>query len=321
MGRATQSTGVVAAPSTSGTADRLVVAWAHGTVGVVEKCAATRGEDPLASIPEVREMVNRGWVVVATDYPGLGTPGPHAYLVKDAAAPAVLDSVRAVRAIREAHAGPRFAMWGHSQGGHAVLAAALARLRYAPELQLAGVVAASPPTDLAANMKAVSRLARGVFAAFVARSWSAVYDVPLSTVANKTTRGVINRATSSCVDGRAGLDQLVRAIRLRFRLGNFDFAGSAPWSGLIVRNSITSFDSAVPLMIVSAANDNVVSDKVTRRFAADACDRAVPLTFLQIARGDHAKTAIDTGRQAVRWIGDRFAGAPQAVSCPIQTER
>jgi alpha-beta hydrolase superfamily lysophospholipase len=317
LGRPTRSTGVVAAPSIGSAAHRPVVAWAHGTVGIVEKCAPSRGPDPLASIPQAREMVRRGWVVVASDYPGLGSPGPHAYLVADAAAPAVLDSVRAARAIPDARAGTRFALWGHSQGGHAVLAAAQRHGAYAPELQLAGVVAVSPPTDLAANMKTVSRLARGVFAAFFARSWSAVYGVPLSSVANKTTRGVIHRATSSCVDGRTGLDQLVRVIRLRFRLGNFDFRGTQPWSELIAKNSIAATDSTVPLMIVSAANDNVVSDKVTRRFAANVCSRGARLTFLDMPRGDHARTAIDTGPQAVSWIGERFAGMQQALSCPI----
>ena len=32
-------------------------------------------------MPELARLLARGWVVVATDYPGLGTPGPHPYLV------------------------------------------------------------------------------------------------------------------------------------------------------------------------------------------------------------------------------------------------
>jgi len=40
-------------------------------------------------------MLARGYVVVATDYEGLGDPGVHPYLVGVSEAYAVLDSVRA----------------------------------------------------------------------------------------------------------------------------------------------------------------------------------------------------------------------------------
>ena len=66
-------------------------------------------------------MLDRGYVVAATDYPGLGTPEVHPYLVGTSEARAVLDSVRAARAIPEAAAGARFAVWGRSQGGQAAL--------------------------------------------------------------------------------------------------------------------------------------------------------------------------------------------------------
>ena len=41
--------------------------------------------------------MERGSVVAATDYPGLGTPGTHPYLVGDSEARAVIDFVRAAR--------------------------------------------------------------------------------------------------------------------------------------------------------------------------------------------------------------------------------
>lgn len=315
LGQPTESTGLVVAPLSS-SGDRPVVAWAPGTVGVVERCAASRVKDPLGAIPQLRAMLDRGWVVATTDYPGLGTPGPHAYLVADAAAPAVLDSVRAARQLAEARAGARFVIWGHSQGGHAGLAAAGAVARYAPELRLAGVVAVSPPTDLAANMSAVSRLARGLFAALVARSWSATYGIPLSTIANGTTQGVIRRATASCVDDRTGLPQLVRGVRLRVRLGNIDFARRQPWSELIVRNSIAGVPSSVPALVVSASKDPVVADSVTRRFVVDACARGGRIAFLGVPGRDHATVHVQSGQQAVAWIADRFADRPPTGICP-----
>ena len=44
--------------------------------------------------------------------------------------------------------GRTFAVWGHSQGGQAVLFAGLLAKEYAPELRLVGVAAAAPATEL-----------------------------------------------------------------------------------------------------------------------------------------------------------------------------
>ena len=61
-------------------------------------------------------MVERGYAVAATDYPGLGTPGPHPYLVGVSEARAVLDPApRAARTMPGVGGSDRFAVWGHSQ--------------------------------------------------------------------------------------------------------------------------------------------------------------------------------------------------------------
>ena len=49
----------------------------------------------------------------------------------------------------EAGAAPIYAVWGHSQGAHAALWTGEIAAGYAPELQLKGVAAAAPPTNLA----------------------------------------------------------------------------------------------------------------------------------------------------------------------------
>ena len=94
------------------------------------------------------DMLARGYVVAATDYPGLGTPGVHPYLIGESEGRAVLDWVRAVRDLPNSGASGRFAVWGHSQGGHAALYTGEIAARYAPELKLVGVAAAAPATYL-----------------------------------------------------------------------------------------------------------------------------------------------------------------------------
>jgi hypothetical protein len=73
---------------------RPIVAWAHPTNGIVPACAPSCARVLFESIQGLPEMLRRGFVVTATDYPGLGTAGPHPYLVGTSEGRAVLDSVR-----------------------------------------------------------------------------------------------------------------------------------------------------------------------------------------------------------------------------------
>ena len=317
-GDRTQSTGVLIAPDGVAPAGgREIVAWAHGTVGIDSACTPIR---TLDQIPGLAQMLARGWVVVASDYPGLGTRGPHAYLAGDATAAAVLDSVRAASGFAAAAAGRQFAVWGHSQGGHAALFTAQRARSYAPELQLRGVVAVSPPTDLAANMQHADTTVRGLLTAFTARSWSRVYGADLSTIANKATQGVIERATRGCEGDPFSAAALLRLLRLRARLGSLDLAGRAPWASLMARNSITALAAgSPPLLLVQSDADGLVATPVTQAFYANSCQLGVVARYLRLPDTGHATTAIASADQAIAWIAERFSGQPAANDCPAVT--
>src|SRR6202050_3955702 len=145
---------VIVPPGPPPPGGRPIVAWAHPTSGVVPRCAPSLAIFIFQQIQGLRSMVERGYVVAATDYPGLGTPGPHPYLVGVSEARAVIDSVRVAGALPGAGGGTRFVVWGHSQGGQAALFTGMIARTYAPELALLGVAAAAPATDLAALMTA-----------------------------------------------------------------------------------------------------------------------------------------------------------------------
>jgi len=52
---------------------RPIVAWAHPTSGVVPRCAPSLAIFLFEQIQGLRTFVRDGYVVAATDYPGLGT--------------------------------------------------------------------------------------------------------------------------------------------------------------------------------------------------------------------------------------------------------
>ncbi|WP_260582812.1 lipase family protein [Sphingopyxis sp. PET50] len=112
-----QVTGIVAAPMEAvSPRPRRVIAWTHGAWGVAEKCAPSLSSDFFSASAGVEPAVRAGYVVVAPDYIGLGSPTMHPFLIGDDTARAVLDGVRAARAIPGAAAGSSFAVWGEIAG-------------------------------------------------------------------------------------------------------------------------------------------------------------------------------------------------------------
>lgn len=127
-----------------------VISWAHGTAGVADTCAPSLdapGRHATGDIPYTNVLLNQwvkaGYVVLRTDYEGLGVPGPHPFGVGHSEGRGVIDIVRAARQL-DHRIGRRWIAAGHSQGGQAALFAAADAARWAPELQLRGAVAFAP---------------------------------------------------------------------------------------------------------------------------------------------------------------------------------
>jgi pimeloyl-ACP methyl ester carboxylesterase len=132
-----------------------VVSWAHGTTGMADRCAPS--ERPNLYYNEyaqvVRAFVTAGYAVAATDYPGLGTPGTHSYLIGVDEGNSVVDVVTAAHHL-VAQLSPTWFAVGHSQGGQAVLFATRAAAR-APSWHLAGAIAIAPASHLDLILPAV----------------------------------------------------------------------------------------------------------------------------------------------------------------------
>ncbi|MEI9430665.1 lipase family protein [Mesorhizobium sp. Cs1299R1N3] len=319
-GRPVQSTGVLVAPSgLAPSGGRKVVAWAHGTTGIAEPCAPSLGPRALASIPALEQMVRQGWTVVATDYPGLGTPGPHAYLVGEAAAHAVLDSVRAARQVEHANASTQFIVWGLSQGAHAALFTGQEAHGYAPDLQLLGVAAAAPPTDLIMNLgDSSSPMVRTILTAFAVDSWSKVYHADTGTIAKPTARRLLHRLASTCGSEDPALRTKIQVARLRRQITDVHLTAIEPWRSLLVTNSAGGGPAGAPLFVAQGTDDAVVSADVTKRFVVNACGRGEQIRFVSILNGIHRTTATASAEETLRWMAGRFAGQPSPNDCPIR---
>ena len=313
------STGIVVLPGNApaNPAARKFIAWAHPTTGVAWKCAPSLRAAPTKAIGGLNDIVAHGLLVTATDYPGLGTPGPIGYLVGKGQAYAVLDSVRAARQIPAVGGSNEFGLWGYSQGGHAVLFAAQLAGEYAPELKLRGVAAIAPPTDLATLLKAnLDSIAGRILASYTLDSWNAKYGAPLNGLLDGASRNLIDQVSKNCVDDLGGqIDAAAAQQGLDRQFLKADPEQVTPWSDLIVQNSLFALNARAPALIIQGGADDIVRPEVTTQFVRGACRAGASVQYVTLPGKGHGG-AMDAGRrQAVTWLAQRLSGQPARSNC------
>jgi len=297
---------------------RPIVAWAHPTTGVVSGCAPSLARVFFASVQGLTAMLARGYVVAATDYPGLGTPETHPYLVGISEGRAVLDSVRAARQIPGADAASAFAVWGHSQGGHAALYAGLLAAQYAPELHLVGIAAAAPATDLHTLMTDDLGTGGGNnITAMTIWSWSRIYKAPMEAVVTRQAMPVIDRLASLCIE--RWFDMLTRrGPTLGLEKGFLKVANLAdtePWRRLLAENSPGPLSPDIPVFLAQGAADRLVRPSVTTGYVNTLCQNGSKVRFDVLPGVGHAFIARDVASRAVAWIASRFKGDRPPSDC------
>lgn len=293
---------------------RDIVAWAHGTVGISESCQPSSNPKLFENIPDLKVMLENGYIITATDFQGLGTPGPHPYLVGVSSGRAVIDSVRAARLLPMAYASKRYVVWGESQGAHAALWAAQMATSYAPELNLVGIAAAAPPTDLVANYRAhTSKLAHALITSLTTASWSKIYKIELSTFANFFGRYVIRKLSHDCLHREPASAFFSTVVLL---LSNqIPYNLSKEWEDRLRQNSPHIVRYPAPLLIAQDLGDDVVPSKLTRDFANKSCRAGNTIRYLPVDGGIHTEVATRSADVTLRWIGDRFAANAAVNDC------
>ena len=123
------------------TAGWPVVGWAHGTTGIADVCAPSNLPRSSRDREYLGAWLDQGYAVVATDYPGLGTQGPHPYLLYRSEGMSVLDGIRAALGGWPKLLRNEAVAVGQSQGAGAALGAGYLLRSYAPDVKLVGVVA------------------------------------------------------------------------------------------------------------------------------------------------------------------------------------
>jgi pimeloyl-ACP methyl ester carboxylesterase len=309
---------IVVPPGPAPAGGRPIVAWAHPTTGVVPHCAPSLAIFVFQQMAGLRQLIEQGAVVAATDYPGLGTPGPHPYLVGDSEARAVIDSVRAARGLPGVGDGNSFAVWGHSQGGQASLYTGLIAKTYAPELNLVGVAAAAPATSLVALMGDDFKTSGGKnLTAMTLWSWARVYNAPIDKVVVPEAMPTVDRLADECIESIFDImarRRTEKPLEQHF-LSVPNIATVEPWHSIAAHNTPGALPQGIPLFLAQGTTDDLVRPEVTRAYMQRQCKAGSKVTMMWLPNVGHGLVAADSANAAVGWMMDRFAGHPAPSDC------
>jgi alpha-beta hydrolase superfamily lysophospholipase len=296
-----------------------VVLWAHGTTGIARACAPSALAQPFESgaLFVLQRIVDQGWAVVAPDYPGLGAPGRHPYLVGIPAARSALDAVRAARAVDGVELSDDTVAWGHSQGGGAALWVGEEARGYAPDVPIAGVAALAPASDILSLARGLQRSPVGMlFATFVVQGYSNAYpDVAVDAYVRPSAQAVVRRVVGRCLSERTTLASLPAVLTGQSLFSRDLTTGPL---GERARENIPDAPTGIPTLLAQGLSDALVLPDVQRAFAERLCAAGQPLDVRTYPGRVHVGLVADDSPlipELLRWTQDRLAGVPARGNC------
>jgi hypothetical protein len=289
------------------------VAWAHGTTGIADRCAPSRDGVIGTGLPGLVDLARSGYLVTATDYEGLGTTGLHPYLVGASEGHSVLDSIRAARAVSGSDAKAPAVLLGISQGGHAALWASELAARYAPEIDLVGTVAASPPIDLRLLQAEVfakdasPRPESWLEGLMVVSAWHDVYGLSIDGLLSGEGMRAVEALRDDCPSNVGA------PTSFPFRV---DPSSRPDWLSKLTENSPGHHASSAPILVLAARGDEQVPP-ATIQPGVDRLCAAGSRVELRWVDGEHTATltSMEGISAAIGWIRDRLDGKRPTGSC------
>ena len=291
------------------------ISWAHGTVGAADVCAPSRNvaggpADDYITFTNGRGdgWLKAGYAVVRTDYPGLGTPGPHPYLIGASEGRSVVEIMLAAHQLYP-KLSKDYLIGGHSQGGQASVFAASLAPKLAPKLNLKGVFSYAPASHLYEQGNAVSNLGddfKGLTALAVMILYSAAREsrVDPSTLVTPQIAALLPKIEQVC----------------SAQLGGDDIFGDIAPNAVLKPNVTTaSIDAALkamnpnvkikaPVLVAQGLGDTTVFPSFTEALVNELKGSGGKVTYNTFAGLTHSGVVTDpaAGAAVLAWIKARL---------------
>jgi len=307
----------VFAPTDPPAAPRPVIAWEHGTTGLLQKCMPSLWSAPSAGIPGRDRIVMAGWVVVETDYSFAEKGGPHPYLIGEGEARAALDAVRAARQMSKLTLDQRMVVWGYSQGGHAALWTGIIGPRYAPDVEILGVAAIAPAANIE-NILAINVAMDKRFGPYLALAYSRFYpDIKFEQALRPEALDAARQMVDLCESVPPEDSERIEALMSTFDGPALATSSNKALQARLEQNTADGLIKA-PVVIAQGLSDTAVPSQATDADVEERCSAGQRLEYWTFAGRDHF-TIFQPGAPLeeliIRWTTARFANEPQASGC------
>ena len=233
-GRLVRATGMVVAPREAiPPQPRNVLAWTHGTWGVVSRCAPSLSPNFWTVTPAldaVKTAMSSLRPIIRASGPTASTRSLSASIPGGRCWTAFAPRARS-RALRRAAASPsggspRAGMPRLDWPGRAKLRAGSSAGR-----GCGGRASDRPRPEFAAGP---NKNVRTFFTAYIGYTWNRHYGAPLATFGGPQTRGILTRlAQNNCIElhSKPKLSTILGILTLQNRLKNVDLGRVQPWAG------------------------------------------------------------------------------------------
>jgi pimeloyl-ACP methyl ester carboxylesterase len=349
-GQVVEATGMVGFPDTNGEPlEAQTLLWLHPTVGFSDACAPS-GLGIEHTVP-LMLGASQGHIVVAPDYLGMAGFGEesgmlHPYVVAEPTAVASLDAYRGMVDLATSGGGPdlgvvpngEIVIWGISEGGFAALWTDRYQPHYLPEVEILGVAAIIPASDIMAlaqhGLTTFGDTTWGILALLTtANSWfglpaplaDAITDQEPAYLASTLPTLLETECQPNNFEGADELNAVDDLFAPSFRqsVSDGDWEAAGPFGCMIEAATLPGSGierkGNTPTLFLVGELDSLAYAGTERESARKLCEEGQDLEFIECAGTTHVQTAVDSLFYQWQWIERRLAKAPwlDGGSCEI----
>ena len=361
-GKKTISTGLVVAPTGAAPAGgRPIISWSHGTTGNAQNCGPSQVENPAQSLnqyfltsgnswtdyglPNLEQFIKDGYVVVGTDYLGLGGGGRHQYAVAKTNGRDAINAARAAGSMNETAASKKTLMIGWSQGAGSTVGASSQADYIAQQgtafdgLDIVGFVAMSVPDLAMYQPKTMDEAGATKMVNDFANSWSvdSFAFAHMSMNMWGTQAAYPDKLKLSDIftdEGAKVLDEVYqnKCVHVATDTINFNYGSSyksllrpepkntVAWAKAIIDGSVDNNAKPIaPVLILYGNKDTTLPPVMGEYYRNQVCAIGGNVARVQLP-GDqnHFTTPTVSIPFYMPWIKDRFAGKPAVNGCAAE---
>ena len=357
--RPTISTGLVIAPKGKPPkGGRPIVAWGHGTTGTAQSCGPSQVLDPAQDlneyfliggtswtdfgVPAATDFIKLGYVLVATDYQGLGSGGSkHQYNISATQARDHIDSVRAVASMGLSGSNKKAILYGWSQGGGSVIAA-LGMPSYINQkktafdgIEIIGGVALAPqdltdiiPQAVRTDDAAANKMLQELMTQFSDNVFNFMH-MAMGFWAMPGTFPELKMTDLFTANGAKVIDEVLskKCMHAAADTINFNLAdtyktllnpqptNARAWVSALVETSVSTEKPIAPVIIYYGSKDTTVPPMMGEIYRKNRCAIGGNVARVELPGQSHFTTPPTSKAMYTQWVKDRFDGKPAPDGC------